>query len=218
MSIADNLHKLEKEVENKACIVAVSKYSEDPAVLEAYEHGHRHFGENKAQDLAARYERLPQDIHWHFIGHLQRNKVRYIAPFIHLIHSVDSLRLLREIDKRAAQAERSIDCLLQVHIAREESKFGLDADELHELLASKELAELGNIRIKGLMGMATNTEKEDTIRSEFSYLRQLYISSAQSDLPANAEMSILSMGMSQDYRIALQEGSNMLRVGSAIFS
>ncbi|MEM9053176.1 MAG: YggS family pyridoxal phosphate-dependent enzyme [Bacteroidota bacterium] len=157
MGIAQNIERIESELGEKVTLIAVSKYSPDEAVQEAYSAGHRDFGENKAQDLQARKDRFPEDVRWHFIGHLQRNKVKYIAPFIHLIHAVDSLRLLQEIDKQAKRFNRTIPVLLQMHVAQEESKFGMSRSELMELLISEELGQLENIRVEGLMGMATNT-------------------------------------------------------------
>jgi pyridoxal phosphate enzyme (YggS family) len=183
------------------------------AILEAYEAGQRDFGENYIQELCDKADKLPKDIRWHAIGHVQSNKVKYIAPFVHLIHGVDSLKLLQEINKQAQKNERVIDCLLQIFIATEESKFGLDATELDALLKSETFQHLQNIRIVGLMGMASNTENEAQIRSEFKGLRDLFLS-MQKDYP---NFQHLSMGMSGDYSIAIAEGSTMIRVGSLIF-
>ena len=216
MSIADNLEHINSELGPEVTLVAVSKYSSDREVQEAYDAGHRDFGENKAQDVAARKENFPDDVQWHFIGHLQRNKVKYIAPFVHMIHSVDSLRLLREINKRAKNENRVIPCLLQMHIAKEESKFGLDRDELNEILADGQVKEFENVKIRGLMGMATNTENEATVRSEFEELKELFDELKEKEHPL-LEMDTLSMGMSQDYKIALECGTNMVRIGSAVF-
>ncbi|MFN2430880.1 MAG: YggS family pyridoxal phosphate-dependent enzyme, partial [Cryomorphaceae bacterium] len=174
MSIAENLKKIKSKLGDKVTLVAVSKYSTDEEVMEAYEAGHRDFGENKAQDLKRRADELPKDIRWHFIGHLQRNKVKYIADFIHMIHAVDSLKLLKEINKRAKNAGRKIPCLLQMHIASEESKFGLDRDEILEMVRDSALTEFENVEITGLMGMATNTENTETIRKEFIVLKGLF--------------------------------------------
>lgn len=215
--IAANLKKLREEIGDEAVLVAVSKYSSDEQVLEAYDAGHRDFGENKAQDLDARRERLPDDIRWHFIGHLQRNKVKYIAPYAHMIHSADSLRLLRAIDKEARKSERVIPCLLQVHIAEEQSKFGLAGDEVEELIESGEIESLKNVHIRGLMGMATHTGKTDVVADEFSKLASLFEKLKKADLPESISMKYLSMGMSNDYKIALEKGSNMVRIGSAVF-
>jgi pyridoxal phosphate enzyme (YggS family) len=216
MSIADNLERIKSELEPEVTLVAVSKYSSDREVQDAYDAGHRDFGENKAQDVAARKEDFPDDVQWHFIGHLQRNKVKYIAPFVHMIHSVDSLRLLREINKRAKNENRVIPCLLQMHIAKEESKFGLDRDELNEILADDQVKDFQNVRIRGLMGMATNTENESTVRSEFEELKELFDELKKMEHPL-LEVDTLSMGMSQDYKIALECGTNMVRIGSAVF-
>ncbi len=181
-------------------------------VLEAYEAGHLDFGENKVQDLASKAEVLPRGIRWHMIGHLQRNKVKYIAPFVYLIHGVDSAKLVAEIDKRAIQNDRIIDILFQVHIATEESKFGWSTDELDEFVAG-DLSGYSNIRVRGLMGMATNTSDESVVRTEFAGLKT-YFDKLRESIPT---MDTLSMGMSGDYEIAIDEGSNMIRVGSKIF-
>jgi pyridoxal phosphate enzyme (YggS family) len=218
MGIAENVAKIKEELGGGVTLVAVSKYSSDEAVQEAYDAGLRDFGENKAQDVTARQERFPEDVRWHFIGHLQRNKVKYIAPFVHLIHSVDSLKLLKEINKRAKNEERVIPVLLQMHIAKEESKFGLDEKELEELLSSDLLPALKNIRVEGLMGMATNTENEETIRREFKSLKADFDRLAKAETPENVQMKTLSMGMSNDYQIAVECGSNMVRIGSAVFN
>ena len=195
----------------------MSKTKPNSDLLQAYECGQRDLGENKVQELTAKYEALPKDIRWHMIGHLQRNKVKYIAPFVHLIHGVDSLRLLREINKQAQKHDRVIDCLLQIFIASEETKFGLDKDELFDLLKSPDLAEMENIRIVGFMGMATNTENQEQVRSEFRYLKNLFDEVAEAYRSEKVQMKELSMGMTGDYKIALEEGSTMVRVGSAIF-
>lgn len=217
MGIAQNIENIKREIGAEVTLVAVSKYSENAAVREAYDAGQRDFGENKAQDLDAKHKELPNDIQWHFIGHLQRNKVKYIADYVHLIHSVDSWKLLREINKQAAKTDRLIPCLLQVFIAREESKFGLDEAEVKEILAKPELVELDNVEIIGLMGMATNTDNMETVKKEFESLKNLFEELKGSNLPANVRMERLSMGMSQDYKIAISAGSNMVRIGSAVF-
>ncbi|WP_286755726.1 YggS family pyridoxal phosphate-dependent enzyme [Roseivirga sp. UBA838] len=218
MSIAENIAHFNKELAPfKARLIAVSKTKPNSDLLQAYESGQRDLGENKVQELTAKYEALPKDIRWHMIGHLQRNKVKYIAPFVHLIHGVDSLRLLREINKQAQKHDRVIDCLLQVFIASEETKFGLDKDELFDLLKSPDLAEMENIRIVGFMGMATNTENQEQVRSEFRYLKNLFDEVAEAFRSEKVQMKELSMGMTGDYKIALEEGSTMVRVGSAIF-
>jgi len=190
-------------------LVAVSKTKPVEDILELYELGHRDFGENYVQELVEKTERLPKDIRWHFIGHLQSNKVKFITPFIYLIHGVDSLKLLKEIDKQAEKNKRLIDCLLQVHIAQEETKFGFDENELFAL----EIGQFANVKIKGLMGMASLTENVNNIRIEFKQLKTLY--NKLSTL--TPQLSILSMGMSADYKIAIEEGSNMVRIGSLLF-
>lgn len=218
MGVAINLQQYLSELEPQGCqLVAVSKTKPNELVLEAYEAGHRDFGENKVQDLVAKYEALPKDINWHMIGHLQRNKVKYLAPFVHLIHGIDTIKLLVEVNKEAEKNDRIIPCLLQVHIAEEETKFGLNNEEIHELMNSDRLNELTHVNISGLMGMATYTEDTDQIRKEFKSLKVLFEEiKSQYSFP-NVEMNILSMGMSGDYKIAIEEGSNMVRIGTAIF-
>ena len=198
-------------LKSKATLVAVSKTKSIPAIHELYELGQKDFGENYVQELVEKEKVLPKDINWHFIGHLQSNKVKYIASFIHLIHSVDSYSLLKEINKQGFKNNRVINCLLQVHIAKEETKFGLDGQELAGLMKSihSDKEELKNISVKGLMGMASFSDNKDLIRTEFVQLRTLY--------QQYPEFSILSMGMSSDYTIALEEGSNMVRIGSLLF-
>lgn len=201
-----------------AKLIAVSKTHPAQMVEEAYKAGQIDFGENKVQELVQKAEQLPKEIQWHLIGHLQRNKVKYIAPFVHLIHSIDSFKLLLEVEKEAKIAKRIISCLLQIHIAKESSKFGFDEHELIEMLDMPEFAALENVRIDGLMGMATFTEDEDLIRSEFKSLKSLSlkIASNYKHIPF-LQMKELSMGMSGDYSIAIEEGSTMVRIGSAIF-
>ena len=191
-------------------LVAVSKTKPAEAVQELYNLGHRDFGENYVQELVDKEAVLPKDIRWHFIGHLQSNKVKYIAPFVHLIHGVDSLSLLKEINKQAAKNNRVIDCLLQVHIAEEETKFGFDEHELNEL---PQLHELKNIRVVGLMGMASFSDDMQKVRGEFKKLKALYSQWSM----VNSQLSVLSMGMSADYKIAIEEGSTMVRIGSLLF-
>lgn len=215
-SIKDRLQAISNELPDDCTLVAVSKTKSNEAILEAYEAGHRDLGENKVQELVAKAEALPDDIRWHMIGHLQRNKVKYIAPFVHLIHGVDTPKLLREINKQALKNERVIDCLIQVHIGSEETKFGFSESETVELLRGNDLKELSYVRVKGLMGMATYTSDESQIASEFRKLKDLYNSLGDSNLE-NVVFEVLSMGMSGDYKIALQEGSNMVRIGSSIF-
>jgi len=205
-----------EELNGKATLVAVSKTKPAEDILELYNLGQRDFGENYVQELAGKYEQLPKDIRWHYIGHLQSNKVKYIAPFVHLIHGVDSLSLLKEINKQAIKNNRIIDCLLQIYIAKEETKFGLDEKELHELVQLHELHELKNIRITGLMGMASFSTNMDLVRAEFNHLKNLFDQYAQPQT-TNYKLQTLSMGMSSDYKIAIEEGSNMVRIGSLLF-
>jgi pyridoxal phosphate enzyme (YggS family) len=204
--------------DKKITLVAVSKTKSAEEILELYHLGQRDFGENYVQELTEKYEQLPKDIRWHYIGHLQTNKAKYIAPFVSLIQSVDSKKLLQEINKQAKKNDRIIDCLLQVHIAREETKFGLDESELKgimETINGKETP-FKNIHIKGLMGMASFTDDEKIMRKEFQFLRTLFDKYSQFSI-FNSQFSILSMGMSADYKIAVEEGSNMLRIGSLLF-
>ncbi len=216
--IAASLKTLWKELNPfKAKLVAVSKTKPNEDLLKAYEAGNRIFGENKVQELVAKAETLPKDIEWHFIGHLQRNKVKYIAPFVSLIHAVDSIKLLKEINKQAAKHKRIIHCLLQVHIAQEEAKFGFSSDELKTAIKDTEIASLTHIKIIGLMGMATNTQGKNQIKSEFKMLHFLFEEVKLMNLPANIEIKELSMGMSGDYKLALAEGSTIVRIGSSIF-
>jgi pyridoxal phosphate enzyme (YggS family) len=218
MSIANNLLKYKKELEASAVqLVAVSKFQDAEAVLEAYNAGQRVFGENIVQELVEKQALLPKDIQWHLIGHLQTNKVKYIAPFISVIESVDSLKLLQEINKQAAKNKRTIDCLLQVYIADEDTKFGLGFDEVVELLRSEDFQALTNVRIIGLMGIASNTEVEKQIRDEFEELKVLFDGIKVSYFRKVDSFKELSMGMSSDYKIAIEEGSTMVRIGSSIF-
>lgn len=218
MSIKDNLLRFRESIEPKALLVAVSKTKPISDLQEAYEAGQRHFGENKIQEMTEKWETMPKDIHWHMIGHTQRNKVKYMAPYVHLIHSVDSPRLLKEINKQALKNDRIIDCLLQIHIAEEETKFGFDEKELLELLASDAFAAYKNVRITGLMGMATFTDDKDQVRKEFKSLKKLLDHINVNNLISDKhELKTLSMGMTGDYEIAMEEGSTMVRIGSAIF-
>ncbi len=218
MSIADNIKNLKLEIEPlKVQLVAVSKTKPVGDVQEAYNAGQRIFGENQVQELVEKYEKLPKDIQWHLIGHLQTNKVKYIAPFISLIEAVDSLKLLQEINKQALKNNRVIDCLLQVYIADEDTKFGLDYAELIELLRSEEYLAMKNIRITGLMGIATNTDIEKQINDEFHELKVLFDGIKLSFFRKEEYFKELSMGMSSDYTIAIQQGSTMVRLGSTIF-
>jgi len=198
-------------------LIPVSKTKANELLMEAYDAGNKVFGENKVQELVQKYEDLPKDIEWHFIGHLQRNKVKYIAPFVSLVHAVDSLRLLRMIDKEAKKNNRVIECLLQIHIASESTKFGFSPDEVKSLVKETNWPELSGIRIVGLMGMATNTLDLEAVRDEFKIITRLKHELEAMDLPENIEMRELSMGMTNDYKIALDEGSTMVRIGTAIF-
>ena len=209
--ISDNLKSILSKLPKSVILVAVSKTKPNTAIMEAYDAGHRVFGENKVQDMVAKSEELPSDIQWHMIGHLQTNKVKFIAPFVSLIHGVDSLKLIKEIDKRAAQNNRIIDCLLQIHIAEEETKFGLSDSEAFQVLESAK--HYKNVRITGLMGMATNTIDKSILRNEFAALKSLFLKFQS----VSQDMQIVSMGMSSDYEIAIEQGSTMVRVGSAIF-
>ena len=209
--ISDNLKSILSKLPKSVTLVAVSKTKPNAAIMEAYDAGHRVFGENKVQDMVAKSEELPSDIQWHMIGHLQTNKVKFIAPFVSLIHGVDSLKLIKEIDKRAAQNNRIIDCLLQIHIAEEETKFGLSDTEATQVLDYAK--HLPNVRVKGLMGMATNTINESIVRNEFASLKELFLKFQS----VNIDLQIISMGMSNDFEIAIEQGSTMVRVGSAIF-
>ena len=214
--IADTIQQIERQLAGKAALIAVTKTKPVALLQEAYDAGCRRFGENKVQEMADKQPQLPADVQWHLIGHLQTNKVKYIAPFVALIQSVDSLRLLQEINKQAARQERTIDCLLQIYIADEETKYGLSPEEAESLLTDAALDELANIRIIGLMGLATNTDNEEQVRQEFRGLKALYDTFAKIQRPM-IQFSELSMGMSGDYQLAVEEGSTMVRVGSAIF-
>jgi PLP dependent protein len=219
MPIRNNIADFTAELTSHGCrLVAVSKTQPVEKIKEAYAAGQRIFGENKVQELVSKYESgLPADIEWHLIGHLQRNKVKYIAPFVSLIHSVDSPRLLEEINKQAEKCARVISCLAQMHIAREETKFGFDEAEFDAYLASSEIQKLKHIKIVGLMGMATFTDNQTQVRQEFSNLKKYFDQLKLSTLPTNVVMQELSMGMSGDYKIAMEEGSTLVRIGTAIF-
>ena len=213
MPIQENLRKILKTLPRDVTLVAVSKTEPNSALQEAYDAGQRIFGENKVQEMVEKWEQLPKDIQWHMIGHLQRNKVKYMSEFVSLVHGVDSFRLLKEINKKAQQQNRIIDCLLQMHIAEEDTKFGLDKSDLEEIVNSEEFKDLKNVKVKGLMGMATFTDDKTQVRREFKQLKSLF-EDLKIELP---EMNVLSMGMSGDYQIAIEEGSNMVRIGSSIF-
>lgn len=213
MSIAQNLLSIQSALPAQVTLVAVSKTKPISDLMEAYEAGQRIFGENKIQEMAEKWEAMPKDIQWHMIGHVQTNKVKFMAPFVSLIHGVDSLKLVQEINKQAVKANRVIDCLLQIHIAEEETKFGLDEQELTSLLSSSAFQEMRNIRIVGLMGMATFTDNKDQIKKELTHLKSIFDSFAA----RNSQFTILSMGMSGDYQLAIECGSTMVRIGSSIF-
>ena len=224
MSIQNNLRSIQTTLPENVTLVAVSKTKPLSDLMEAYQAGQRIFGENKIQEMTEKWEAMPKDIQWHMIGHVQTNKVKYMAPFVSLIHGVDSLKLLQEINKQAQKNNRIIDCLLQVYIAEEESKFGLDEEELNEILtrvyeqceakqAQNDKENYKNIRIVGLMGMATFTENQNQIKKEFSRLKTIFDAIATH----NSQFTILSMGMSGDYQLAIECGSTMVRIGSSIF-
>jgi hypothetical protein len=218
MGIKTNLESVKSTFLNPNCLlVAVSKTKPIEDLREAYEAGIRDFGENKVQEIQEKQPQLPEDARWHMIGHLQSNKVKYIAPFVHLIHGVDSFKLLQEINKQGKKINRIIPCLLQIHIAEEETKFGFDKAELEEMINSPEFKELAHVRVSGLMGMATFTKNVDQIRKEFRGLKQLFEELKSRNLPEFVELKEISMGMSGDYLIAQEEGSTMVRIGSAIF-
>lgn len=209
---------MEQLKQKKIVLVAVSKTKPAEAIKELYDMGQRDFGENYVQELVQKQQQLPQDIRWHFIGHLQSNKVKYIAPFIHLIHSIDSFKLLKEVNKQAIKVNRIINVLLQVHVAKEETKFGLDEKELGELTDTNgvELSELKHVKISGLMAMASFTDDKEKVRKEFKLLKSLFDKYAPLQT-ANCKLETLSMGMSGDYLIAIEEGSTMVRIGSLVF-
>jgi pyridoxal phosphate enzyme (YggS family) len=218
MNIRENLEELRREIPSRVKLIAVSKMQSLQHILEAYASGQRRFGENKAQDLCSKHPLLPADIEWHFIGHLQTNKVKYIAPFVHVIQSIDSLKLLCEIDKEALRNNRIIECMLQIYIATEETKFGLDFTEAGNLLSSEEFRKMKHVKIIGLMGMATNTPDVARIQTEFKTLKFYFDNLAKKYFPKDPDFREISLGMSGDYRIAIEQGSTMVRIGSAIFS
>lgn len=217
MDIAKNLQQVWAELPQGVRLVAVSKFHPAESIREAYQAGQRIFGESKAQELQAKHEALPGDIEWHFIGHLQTNKVKYIAPYVTLIHSIDSPHLLAEVDRQAAKAGRTVDCLLQMHIAREETKFGFTPDECRQYLASGQWRQLEHVRLCGLMGMATNTDDMQQVQAEFQGLAALFREVKAAWFPQAPWFKELSMGMSHDYHEAIAAGSTLVRVGSHIF-
>lgn len=217
MQTAQKLVEIINELPKEVKLVAVSKTKPAETILEAYHTGHRIFGENKVQELVSKYEELPKDIEWHMIGHLQRNKVKFIAPFVSLIHGVDSIKLLKEINKEGGKNDRIISCLLQVKIGQEETKFGLSQQDVEELLLSNEYNILGNISIVGVMGMATYTTNEEVIRSEFRKLYSIFKTIREKHFRNSQKFTEISMGMSNDYKIAIEEGATLVRIGSSIF-
>jgi len=216
MSIKENILRFINEVPDDIKIIAVSKTKTEDDIMKAYDVGQKIFGENKVQELVRKYENLPKDIEWHMIGHMQSNKVKYLAPFVSLIHGVDSFKLLKVINKEGEKNNRKIDCLLQFHIAKEETKFGFNLEECIEMLESDEFKELNNIRMVGVMGMATNTKNSTQVKEEFSNLKNIF-NHVHSNFLKDNHFAIISMGMSNDYPFAIEEGSNMIRVGSSIF-
>lgn len=214
--IAENLLKIQQELPETVTLVAVSKTKPVEQLMQAYEAGQRIFGENKVQELCAKEELMPKDIEWHMIGHLQSNKVKYIAPFVALIHGVDSFKLLKEINKQGVKNKRRIPCLIQFHIAQEESKFGFDMDEVLSMLSTSEYTQLTQVEFRGVMGMATFTDNKEQLRTEFAYLKRCF-DELHSSYFRDETFNTISMGMSGDYKIAIQEGSTMVRIGSSIF-
>lgn len=217
MHIAEQISRLHQELPEGVSLLAISKYHPIEALQEAYDVGQRMFGENHIQEMAAKAAALPKDIEWHFTGHVQTNKIKYMAPFVSLIHAVDSFRLLREINKHAAKHERRIDCLLQIHIAQEETKYGLTVDECRQLLANEPWRELQHIRITGLMAMGSNTDDLEQVRKEFRQIKQLFDELKRTYFADDSSFCQLSEGMTDDYPIAIEEGSTIVRIGSLIF-
>jgi pyridoxal phosphate enzyme (YggS family) len=217
MSVKSNLNEILHTIPSGVKLVAVSKTNPAEVIQEAYNAGYRIFGESKVQELVPKYSLLPKDIEWHFIGHLQTNKIKYIAPFVYLIHSIDSVQLLQEVNKQAIKNNRIINCLLQVHIAEEETKFGFNETEISGIFSSEIFKELKDVRITGLMGMATLTENETQIRKEFQHLKYIFNEIKTSFMSNNPIFKDLSMGMSSDYLVAIEQGSTIVRVGSKIF-
>ncbi len=215
--IKDNLEKILASIPSEVKLIAVSKTRTNEELLEVYNAGQRAFGENKVQELLRKQKELPEAIEWHLIGHLQTNKVKSVVPYVSLIHSVDSFKILKIIDQEARLAGKTVNCLLQVHIAREETKFGFSSDELSAILSSDDFRKLSNVHISGLMGMATFTDNQMQIRNEFRSLRNIFEDLKSSFFKGNANFRELSMGMSDDYKIAIEEGSSMVRIGSSIF-
>ena len=217
MTIAENLNLIKQNLPDNVTLVAVSKTKPVSDLMEAYEAGQRIFGENKIQEMTEKWQQMPKDIEWHMIGHVQSNKVKYMVPYVKLIHGVDSLKLLKEINRQAVRWRKNIHCLLQIHIAEEETKFGLNEKELEELLHSEEFKTMTNIKIVGLMGMATFTDNQEQIKREFNHLKKIFDTLKNQPTTQNLQPTTLSMGMSGDYQIAIDSGSTMVRIGSSIF-
>lgn len=217
MSIADNLKQVLAELPSGVRLVAVSKFHPNEAIEEAYHAGQRIFGESKVQEMTAKYESLPKDIEWHFIGHLQTNKIKYMIPYVSMIHGIDTYKLLAEVNKQAGKAGRIVNCLLQIHVAQEETKFGFSPEECREMLEGGEWKQLTHVRICGMMGMASNTEDTEQIKSEFRLLNSLYQEFKATWFADSEAFTELSMGMSHDYHEAIASGSTLIRVGSKIF-
>lgn len=217
MYISEQISRLRAELPEGVRLLAISKYQPIEAIREAYDAGQRMFGENHIQEMAAKAAVLPKDIEWHFTGHVQTNKIKYMAPFVSLVHAVDSFRLLRELDKHAAKHNRCIDCLLQIHIAQEDTKYGLSVDECRDLLATESWRELKHVRIVGLMAMGSNTDDMEQVRGEFRQMKQLFDELKQTYFAEEASFCHLSEGMTDDYPIAIEEGSTIVRIGSKIF-
>ena len=217
MNIADNTKKIRASIPESVELVAVSKTKSNEEIMEAYDVGHRVFGENKVQDMTAKNESLPKDIQWHMIGHVQTNKVKYMAPYVDLIHGVDSFKLLKEVNKQAAKNNRVIKVLLQFYIANETTKFGLQLDEAKEILSSAEFKDFQNVQVAGVMGMASNTEDKEQVLKEFQSLKSIFNTLKTNHFPSEDYFKEISMGMSGDYKIAIEAGSTMIRVGSSIF-
>jgi pyridoxal phosphate enzyme (YggS family) len=216
MSIKENLLQIKSQLSENATLVAVSKTKPIADLMEAYDAGQRIFGENKIQEMTEKWQQMPKDIEWHMIGHVQSNKVKYMDPYVKLIHGVDSLKLLKEINRQAVRWRKNINCLLQIHLAEEETKFGLDEKELEALLNSEEFKNMSNIKVIGLMGMATFTDNQEQIKREFDHLKSIF-DKYKSLNTSNCQLNTLSMGMSGDYQLAIESGSTMVRIGSSIF-
>lgn len=217
MNILENIGKLREELPNEVKIVAVSKTHTPEIIMQLYNSGYKVFGENRVQELLEKYEAMPKDTEWHFVGHLQSNKVKYLAPFIKMIHGIDSFRILKTVNREAKKHSRIIPCLLQFHIADEETKFGLSEEEAYEILDSEEYKTLKNISIVGVMGMATLTDDKEKIRKEFRFLKRIFDNIKKEYFPRKKGFKEISMGMSEDYQIAVEEGSTIVRIGSSIF-